>query len=521
MTKDLGDFQTPPLLVEKVMQCLMADGKHWSRMLEPTCGEGNFIQGALNASHPPAEVQGLEIQESHVEEATRKIINVSYDYSIKQANVFDFDFSTLSWSTESPLLVVGNPPWATNSGLGALSSSNTPRKTNFKKLRGLEAMTGSSNFDLAEYIWLRLITELAAENPTIALLCKTSVARNVLKFAHEANLPVKSASIRKIDAKKWFGVAVDACLFKVEVKLGKHEYTATVYDEIDSNAPTTTIGVVNGGLVSDVERYQRVQNFDGKSPLIWRQGIKHDAASVLELSGSLGEQRNKLGESVQVEYEYVYPLLKGSDVFRGSIEDGSRTVLVTHKRLGESTAHLENSAPKLWKYLTQHLDVFEKRKSSIYLGKPLFAMFGVGDYSFAEFKVAISGLHKEIQFRCVGPRNRKPVMFDDTCYFIPCESAEKAALICSVLKDPLSLDLIHSLIFWDSKRPVTKRLLQRVDVKALFENMDRNEILSQAKRELTELGLTDSIAEMNLVQSAETFLESDNVLLNTDQLRLL
>lgn len=520
LTKDLGDFQTPPPLVEKVMRRLMADGRSWSRMLEPTCGEGNFIQGALNAPCPPSEVQGLEIQDSYIRKAIRKIEDFSPGYSVKQANIFDLDFRTLSWSTGSPLLVVGNPPWVTNSGLGALGSSNTPRKTNFKKLRGLEAMTGSSNFDLAEYIWLRLITELAGESPTIALLCKTSVARNVLRFASKAKLPIKSSSIRKIDAKKWFGVAVDACLFEVVVEIGKYEYKATVYDDLESAALATTIGMVDGELVSDVEKYQKIRAFDGKCPLVWRQGIKHDAASVLELSGNAGEQRNKLGELVQVEPEYAYPLLKSSDVFRGNVDEVSKTVLVTHRRLGESTAHLENSAPRLWEYLMRHSDVFEKRKSSIYRGKFLFAMFGVGDYTFADYKVAISGMHKEIRFRCAGTRNGKPVLFDDTCYFVPCESAEKAAFICSVLNDPLSLELMESLVFWDSKRPVTKRLLQRMDLKALFESMDRNEVLSRAKRELVKLG-TASAAESNLTQRVEKFLEPDSELQNVDQLRLL
>ncbi len=56
-----------------------------------------------------------------------------------------------------------------------------PVRINARRARGLDAMTGGSNFDLAEAVWIKLIRELASERPTIALLCKTSVARALLR----------------------------------------------------------------------------------------------------------------------------------------------------------------------------------------------------------------------------------------------------------------------------------------------------------------------------------------------------
>ena len=111
--------------------------------------------------------------------------------------------------------MLGNPPWVTNSELGSLASAHRPARRNIKGLRGLEARTGSSNFDLAEAIWLKLAFELVDERPTIALLCKTAVARSVLEFTHKAGLLITEASIRRIDAARWFGAAVDACWFCV------------------------------------------------------------------------------------------------------------------------------------------------------------------------------------------------------------------------------------------------------------------------------------------------------------------
>ena len=69
--------------------------------------------------------------------------------SIKRRDLFDLDLKRdLRWREQGPLLVIGNPPWVTNSELGTLASPNRPPRRNIKGLRGLEARTGASNFDV-------------------------------------------------------------------------------------------------------------------------------------------------------------------------------------------------------------------------------------------------------------------------------------------------------------------------------------------------------------------------------------
>lgn len=492
MDREFGDFQTPLLLVDAVLRCLQSSGKEWSRVIEPTCGRGNFIEGLLKLTQPPDEIQGIEIQEGHVVCASRVASqSVRTRVMIQRANLFDLHLQRdVQWSGNGPLLVVGNPPWVTNAELGALESSNLPIKTNLKGLRGLEARLGKSNFDIAEYIWLKLIRELASEQPTIALLCKTSVARNVLQFAYEADLPVRNASIRKIDAKKWFGAAVDACLFCLEVRPGESDYTATVYDDLSTNEPASIIGMVGKQLVTNMMAYQRVASINGISPVMWRQGLKHDAASVMELSyNEQGNLHNKSGEIIAVESDYIYPLLKSSDLFNDVNVYPHRAVIVPQTRSGENTWALKQAAPRLWSYLTTHMDIFSQRKSSIYQGQPPFTIFGIGPYSFALYKVGISGLHKSPRFRAIGPVDGLPVMLDDTCYFVACNSAEQAAFLTALLNDPLCLEFIQSVAFLDAKRPITKNLLQRIDLKALYNKVDRQVHVLRVKDELEHLGI--------------------------------
>ncbi len=462
LTRDFGDFQTPPALVKAILTALGSVGKRWPRVLEPTCGTGNFIAGLLQLDARPQEIQGLEMQQSHVRAAERVALGASgVRTCIRAANIFQVDLRRdVHWVGSGPLLVLGNPPWVTNAELGSIDSTNLPHKTNQKNLRGIDALTGQSNFDLAEHIWIKIITELVAEKPTIAMLCKTTVARNVLRFAFENSVPVEAASIHKIDARKWFRATVEACLLIVSVGAAAGPFEANVYPDLTFKKAISAVSVQDDSLVWDRERYDRTSAIDGVCSLSWRQGVKHDAAKVMELTHSDGTLRNRLGETVKVEPEYVYPLLKGSDLFNGTDARPRFSVIVTQKHLRENTEELQEKAPKLWAYLRSHEDFFVRRKSSVYAGRSPFCMFGVGEYSFANFKVAIAGFYQTPRFRALGPLQGRPVMLDDTCYFVVCRSAEQAALVTSLLNAPTCEEFLRSLIFPDAKETCHQRTIE-------------------------------------------------------------
>lgn len=487
MTKDLGDFQTPDSLVEEIIKLFDTAGRRWPRALEPTCGSGGFIKGLLRSSSPPREICGFELQPQRFEEACRlAATSVASRVVIQKANIFDIDFGRdIGWKSDGPLLVIGNPPWVTNSALGAMDSANLPRKSNLKKLNGLDALTGSSNFDLAEFIFLKLIRELARENPTIAMLCKTSVARNVLQFAYDNSIAISQAWMRRIDSKKHFNAAVDACLFYLELQSSKPCYEAAVFNDLHSQQPETVLGFASGRMVSDVRSYGKTAFVDGICPLVWRQGVKHDAASVVELRREGNRFLNKLGEDVAIESEYIYPLIKSRDLFHST---GPRLwVIIAQQRVGEDTEKLKYEAPLLWRYLESHAALFTRRKSSIYRRRPPFSIFGIGDYSFSLFKVGVSGFHKSPRFHPIAPVEGRPAMFDDTCYFLSCRTARQAALITALLNHRSTLDFLRSVMFTDSKRPVTKKLLQRIDLSNLIRRVDRSEIIESAEAELRRI----------------------------------
>jgi hypothetical protein len=235
---------------------------------------------------------------------------------------------------------------------------------------------------------------------------------------------------------------------------------------------------VRDRLVSDCETYETVADLDGISPLVWRQGLKHDCARIMELDRSKGTQINGNGNVVDVESEWVYGLLKSSDLRDFEATRPRKQVIITQRCLGEETTQLQHSAPKLWSYLIHNSEYFERRKSSIYRHLPRFAIFGVGEYSFAPYKVAISGLYKEPRFSLVLPVEDRPVMLDDTCYFLGFDNYLDALWTASLLNSPTVMRFLASIVFLDAKRPYTKEILMRIDLVRAAARIPYRELLA-------------------------------------------
>ena len=165
------------------------------------------------------------------------------------------------------MLILGNPPWVTNATLSQLDSANVPAKSNFKRHAGLDALTGKSNFDIAEFIVLRLIARFAKTDATLAMLCKNTVVRNLVRATHAQALPIHNVRAFTFEAGKEFGVACDASLLIADLAEGRSDDTCTVTGLEGGKQSVRTFGWVNGQFVADIARYEETCKIDGASPL--------------------------------------------------------------------------------------------------------------------------------------------------------------------------------------------------------------------------------------------------------------
>jgi hypothetical protein len=462
---ELGDFQTPLETASEVCGLLAASGLSPATVVEPSCGIGAFLEAAATA-FPRARLLGFELDPGRVASGRSRLAGTRA--KISEQDFFQNDWEALFARLPKPILVLGNPPWVTNSGVARVGGANLPPRSNAEaRLSGLDARTGKSCFDISEWMLRRLLEGLQPSGGKVAMLCKTSVARKLLRFARERDLLFSGARLRLLDSRAVFGASVDAGLLEFEVAPGRREYACAVHASLASPSPLRSFGFAGEAFVADLGLYERHRALEGRSPLRWRSGVKHDCARVLELARGGGHWVNGLGERVSVEAEHLFPLLKSGDLAKGLTSARERALVVPQRKPGEDTSRLRRSAPRLWAYLESHRPAFEARKSSIYRGKHPFSIFGIGEYSFSGWKVAVSGLHSNPRFAAVGPLAAKPTLFDDTCYFIACRSRAEALSARALLSSEEARGYLAAVVAWDSKRPLTSELLGRLDFGAI------------------------------------------------------
>ena len=478
---EYGDFQTNEDLANKVTLYLSSKNISPKIIVEPTCGKGNFIIASLKNFPNIQNIFGIEIYKPYVWETKFSIVNFFLEYpetkrpviAIFHCNVFDFDFKQIEKQvSEKDILIVGNPPWVTNSKLGSLNSANLPKKSNFKNHSGLDAMTGKGNFDIAEFITITMLQTFQEMKGHLLLLVKNSVIKNIVFDQTKHKYKISTIEKHCIDSKKEFNVSVEASLFYCELNTIP-QFVCNEFDFYNNQKPYQKFGWLKDKFVSNIDTYTHTKEIDGECPFVWRQGLKHDCSSVMELDKVNGHYINGLNEEVKLENDLVYGILKSSDLKNTVIRQTRKYTIVTQKKVGQETNYIKYNYPKTYQYLSEHQANFNARKSSIYNNKPLFSIFGIGDYSFKPYKVAISGLYKTYHFTLILPQDEKPVMLDDTCYLIGFDKIEFAVYALILLNSDITMQFLRSVTFADAKRTFTKDVLMRIDLLELGNSIDK------------------------------------------------
>ncbi len=481
---EYGDFQTNSDLANKIAMHLALKDISPEIVVEPTCGKGNFIIASLHNFKNIKSIFGVEIYKPYVWESKFSIIDFFLsnptankpEISIVHCNVFNFDFKEIAKNhSKKDILIIGNPPWVTNSKLGSLNSNNLPKKTNFKNHSGLDAMTGKGNFDIAEFITLTMVETFQNMKGNLLLLVKNSVIKNIVLDQKKNRYKISSIEKYCIDSKREFNVSVEAALFYCQLS-SMPTFNCKEFDFYNKETYRLKFGWLNNKFVSNIETYIHTNEIDGECPFIWRQGLKHDCSMIMELDKVNGHYVNGLNEKIKLEDNLVYGILKSSDLKNTVINQTRKFTIVTQRKIGQETRYIKAEYPKTYQYLTQHQANFDARKSSIYNNKPSFSIFGIGDYSFKPFKVAISGLYKTFHFTLVLPQDNKPVMLDDTCYLIGFDKIEFAIYSLILLNSDTAVRFLQSITFPDAKRTFTKDILMRIDLLELAKQINKKEL---------------------------------------------
>lgn len=294
------------------------------------------------------------------------------------------------------------------------------------------------------------------------MICKTNVAINIFKYIYKNNIRIEFFKIEKIDASKVFDVSVDACIMYLKLN---NTGESDIIEWIDDKNKDRKSGFIGQSFYMDLT--DEINQLEGTTEIEWRQGIKHDASKIMELEKTGDCQYiNGLKESLKLESDRIFPLVKSSHFKEYIIDDFKKYVIVTQNALKDDTRYIENNSPKLWDYLNDKVEHFQKRKSSIYKNNPEFSMFGIGDHTWKPYKVGVSGFYKHPVFSLL--INEKPVMVDDTSYFLGFDNYDIAYTVMLVLNSCEIQTFLKSIANLESKRPYTKKILSRISLEKAF-----------------------------------------------------
>jgi len=96
--------------------------------------------------------------------------------------------------------------------------------------------------------------------------------------------------------------------------------------------------------------------------------------------------------------------------------------------------------------------------------------------------------------------NGKPVVFDDTVYFLSCFSEEEAHFVARLLRSELAVEFYNSLIFWEDKRPITVDVLKKLSLRKLAKAFNEEDLYIEFVLKRGETTSSKDIEQLRLLE---------------------
>ncbi|MDS0299038.1 type I restriction endonuclease subunit M [Halogeometricum sp. S1BR25-6] len=372
-------------------------------------------------------------------------------------------------------VLLGNPPWLTWDSL-------TPRvKDRWREgpmadpdldlfpHRGREARLGHANDDLSvPYVWT-CVHRLLRDGGRAAFVLKrdlmTGPAGELLRRRRVGDRSLSMRRVHDFGSLSPFGREVDAGTALYRLNVGNSESAGAPADSAVENAdanveiPATGWSRRDGttpafGSLSDLRRTLAAEETAfvaadptteaspwiradaerealGASEYRIRHGVKDDAKAVYALD-------RETIEANDIEPDHVYPYLKSKHVVKYGLFGHDR-LLVPQRFAGEDNeATLRRETPNTYAYLDANRERLESRGSSWFDDGPFYSLFGLGPYTWADYKVVWCRLGYKPHFAVVSTvedplLGEKPVVPGDHCMFVGTDDEREAHYLCALL----------------------------------------------------------------------------------------
>jgi hypothetical protein len=194
-------------------------------------------------------------------------------------------------------------------------------------------------------------------------------------------------------------------------------------------------------------------NSGGANGVYWMKilGAAEDGVQVRNITAG-GKHLIDAAEHV-IEPDLLYPLLRWSDVGRWRAVPRAHILLAQDPatRTGISEDVMREQYPRTWQYLQHFRDLLVLRAAYRRYQQrgPFYSMYNVGPYTTAPVKVVWRRMDRQINAAVIEQRHdpllgRRPMIPQETCVIVACDSADEAHYLCAVLNSAVVNELVRA-----------------------------------------------------------------------------
>lgn len=517
----LGEYYTPRGVAELAVDALDAADPERATFLDPGCGSGVFLSvcidrklSAMEGERPPAEivdavtdsVVGIDLNPVAVKSAKLNyllsLLPVLEEADTDGVELPVFLTDALGLAHDDPIsfagetfeptadYLVGNPPWVPWSRLSETAKTRW-RETyadaddlDLLPHEGLDSRLGHANDDISlPFVWVcihRYLTEGGGASFVLKRDVTKGPAGKLLRTLRVGDRPLALDRIHDFNRLRPFGeqVGANAAVYALRAD-ADHSFPvdAISWTESGSSASSPDFATAEAMRETlDAERVGVVPVDDGERASAWiradaeraalgecaheiRHGVKDDAQDVFSIS------RDELAD---LEPELVYPYLKSRHVVKYGLFGHELRLVPLRKANEDNEETLKSRYHETYDYLQSHREALENRSSSWLDKGPFYNVFGLGEYTWSDYKVVWCRLGFKPHFAVVSTvedddLGEKTVVPGDHFMFVGTDSEREAHYLCGLLNSAVYQRSLKGVAS-EGKASLSKTVVSRLEL---------------------------------------------------------
>jgi len=482
----LGEYYTPRGVAELTVSELSVDRVESASFLDPGCGSGVFLAvcierkvDALGDRLSPAAlvdaitdtVVGIDLNPVAVKSAKLtyllSLLPLLSEGSVDRLEVPVFLTDALRLTRDDDITfqgqeldpvadhLVGNPPWIPWGDLPE-PLRDAWRETHVDSLdlfprEGFTARLGHGNDDISVlFVWV-CIAHYLVEGGTAGFVLKRDILRGpagrLLRTQSVGARPLAVRHVHDFAELHPFGpdVGADAAVYTFAADVEPSFPVPVDSWGAGAGAPAfASADDIHGTLTREGGAVVPVEPDDPSSAWVpkaaeraalgecaheIRHGFKDDAKDVF------GLDRDQLAA---LEPDCVYPYISSRHLVRYGLFGHDLHLVPMRKANQDNEDELRGTCPATYEYLAANREALEDRSSTTLDGGPFYNVFGLGEYTWAPYKVVWCRLGFNPEFAVVSTvqdpdLGEKLVVPGDHFMFIPTVDREAAHFLCGLL----------------------------------------------------------------------------------------